>query len=120
MSNEDALGMVRTKLCAAAMEFKGSGDAGSVETLCRRAVEYAQEREKLRPRVGPSAQTKEAHGMTLPFGRAKGVKLAEADTRDLRWTAGVVRESIDDPAKERWRAQNVELLEAIDRELATR
>lgn len=120
MTTDDALGLVRTKLAAAALEFKGSGDVGSLEALCRAAVEYGAEREKLRPKVGPSAQTREAHGTTLPFGRSKGVKLAEADTRDLRWTAGVLRESIADAAKERWRAANVELLEAIERELETR
>lgn len=58
--------------------------------------------------------------MTLPFGRSKGVKLAEADTRDLRWTAGVLRESIDDEAKAKWRDDNEALLAAIERELQTR
>ena len=43
--------------------------------------------------------------------------MSEADDKDLRWVAGAVRESLDDPAKERWRAKNAELLAAIEAEL---
>lgn len=59
-------------------------------------------------------------GKTIPFGRSKGMAIEEAETKDLSWVAGALRESIDDPKKERWRADNVELLSAIEAELEGR
>lgn len=47
-------------------------------------------------------------------------ELYEAETKDLRWVASALRESLEDPAKERWRAKNAELLEAIEAELGAR
>lgn len=55
---------------------------------------------------------------TVPFGRDKGKKLSEVN--DLSWLHRVVTENVNDPGKERWRAKNQELLDAIDAELARR
>lgn len=70
--------------------------------------------------TGPSQQTREAAGMTLPFGREKGVSIGQAGTENLRWMANAIAESLDDPDKQRFRAKNEDLLAAIQRELATR
>lgn len=59
-------------------------------------------------------------GAVLTFGNAKGQSVEEADTKDLKWAAGVLAENIEDPAKSQWRIKNVELLKAIDQELAER
>lgn len=59
-------------------------------------------------------------GQVVPFGRSKGTPIEEADTKDLQWLAGAMRESIADPAKEKWAPKNRELLDAIEHELETR
>lgn len=59
-------------------------------------------------------------GQVVPFGRSKGTPIEEADTKDLQWLAGAMRESIADPAKEKWAPKNRELLDAIETELETR
>jgi hypothetical protein len=59
-------------------------------------------------------------GQVVPFGRTKGTPIEEADTKDLQWLAGAMRESIADPAKERFAPKNRELLDAIEAELETR
>jgi hypothetical protein len=59
-------------------------------------------------------------GQVVPFGRSKGMPIEESDTKDLQWLAGAMRESIADPAKEKWAPKNRELLDAIEHELETR
>jgi hypothetical protein len=59
-------------------------------------------------------------GQVVPFGRTKGLPLEEAETKDLQWLAGAMRESIADPSKEQWAAKNRVLLDAIEAELETR
>lgn len=59
-------------------------------------------------------------GVLLPFGRSKGKRVADVETKDLRWYESVVAESVDNPKKERFRAQNVALLDAIRAELEDR
>lgn len=59
-------------------------------------------------------------GQVVPFGRTKGLPIEEAETKDLQWLAGAMRESIADPAKEKWAPKNRELLDAIEHELETR
>jgi hypothetical protein len=58
-------------------------------------------------------------GLTMPFGRSKGVPVEEADGSDLNWMANKIRTKTpsDDP---RWRAKDAQLLAAIDAELAGR
>ncbi len=58
--------------------------------------------------------------MRLPIGRSKGQSIGDAKTPDLRWVLGVVEESINDIAKERFRAENVKLRDAILAELEFR
>ena len=59
-------------------------------------------------------------GQVIPFGRSKGQAIEECDEKDLQWVAGAMRESIADPAKEKWAPKNRILLDAIEAELATR
>lgn len=58
--------------------------------------------------------------VVLPFGRSRGKRVADVETKDLRWYESVVAESVDDETKGRWRAQNVALLDAIRAELEER
>lgn len=59
-------------------------------------------------------------GQVVPFGRDKGTPIEEAETKSLQWLAGAMRESIADPAKERFAPKNRALLDAIEAELETR
>lgn len=59
-------------------------------------------------------------GLVIPFGRSKGTPIGDATTPDLEWVAGALRRSVDDPTKARWRAQNEELLAAVEHELERR
>lgn len=68
----------------------------------------------------PTTDRKAGPDLTLPFGRSKGQRIADADEKDLQWVAGCLRESIVDPAKERWAPANRTLLDAIETELETR
>lgn len=59
-------------------------------------------------------------GVVCPFGREKGVPIEEAKTDNLRWLVEALSNSIDDPQKARWRADNIKTLNAIEAELRTR
>lgn len=59
-------------------------------------------------------------GQVMPFGRSKGVPIEEVEASDLEWVLGRVRESVDDPEKQRWRVANAQLADALQKELATR
>lgn len=56
----------------------------------------------------------------IPFGRAKGGTVRDADDDDLEWVQGALAGMIEDPAKARFRADNIALWEAIDTELRRR
>lgn len=85
--------------------------------LSEAAQKYAKARWAAQTQKSPvPAKT----GHVIPFGNSKGTPLHEAETKDLRWVASALRESLDDPAKERWRGKNAELLEAIEAELEAR
>jgi hypothetical protein len=59
-------------------------------------------------------------GHVMPFGRGKNLPIEEAETKDLVWMSGVLREGLDDPSKERFRETNQALLTAIEAEISTR
>lgn len=59
-------------------------------------------------------------GLTIPFGNSKGKPIEEATPKDLEFIANALRQSIDDPAKGRWREANEKLLDGIEKELQTR
>lgn len=68
----------------------------------------------------PTTDRKADSDLTLPFGRSKGQRVSDADVKDLNWMAGCLRESLADPAKERFGPQNRALLDAIETELEAR
>jgi hypothetical protein len=56
----------------------------------------------------------------LPFGNEKGKAVSEASDDALRWILPKVQESVNDPARSRFQAQNKALAAAIEAELARR
>lgn len=56
----------------------------------------------------------------VPFGKSKGLTLDLVDAADLEWLAGAFRRLADDPEKARFRAKNLEALEAVQAEIAYR
>jgi hypothetical protein len=53
---------------------------------------------------------------TCPFGRNKGLPLAELSDRDLEWIGGALQESLDDPEKRVYARKNAADLENVRRE----
>lgn len=107
----------REELYAAAERFVAGGKAIDAQRgLCDAASAYDKERQAhFRPQ-----QTKEAAKFVIPFGRTKGTPIGDAETKDLTFIAGRLKEGLDDPDKARYRAKNEELIAAIERELETR
>ena len=100
-------------------------DRGRQRILCEAAKAYARAFDETArnppgapPSPSPSPSPSSASNMTVPFGRDKGKRLSEVD--DLSWLRRVVGKSVDDEAKQRFRAQNVALLDAIEAEIGRR
>lgn len=108
------------QLAAAAVNYAATRDMREAKAL-RDAAE-ADTRARWAERTGKGGESpKRGQGVVLmPFGKEKGVPINEADKRNVQWVRDRIAESIDEPGKERWRAQNVTLLEALDAELASR
>jgi hypothetical protein len=68
----------------------------------------------------PKATDTTASDATIPFGRSKGTRVVDAETKDLQWVAGALKQSLADPAKERFAPANRALLDAIEHELEGR
>lgn len=101
-----------------------AGDLGpTAKALADAADAYARARwarnsgsNGVKASTGPGALS----GVVVPFGRSKGTPIEQADTKDLRWVASALAQSIDNPEKARWRDENERTLAAIQRELGTR
>ncbi len=111
-----SLDSARDALAVAAKTHATINTVDTLQALCAAASAYHLER----VRAAPKAQTKEATTLTLPFGFEKGKPLNEAKTTSLKWVANAVREGLDNPDKANFRAANVALIEAIERELESR
>jgi hypothetical protein len=73
------------------------------------------------PHPPVAARPGERHDLPVaPFGKSKGIPLAEIDDAQLRWLAGALQTSVDDPSKATYRAKNSRDLESVRAELATR
>lgn len=107
----------RDELFDAAARYEGSPKTVEDQrALCDAASAYHKEREAhFKPK-----QNAEAAGLMIPFGRSKGTPIGEASKADLEWVLPKMREKLDDPAKQRYRAQDEKLIAAIERELGTR
>jgi hypothetical protein len=57
-------------------------------------------------------------GPLVRFGRDKGKRLSEV--ADLSWYRRAIAESVEDPSRERYRAQNEAHLDEVDAEIARR
>ncbi len=89
------------------------------EAICRAADAYAKAR--WAAVTGKSARRPSAKStVQIPFGREKGRSISDASTSGLKWVLDRVNESIDDPAKDRFREKNVELRDAVEAELESR
>jgi hypothetical protein len=115
-----------TKLVNASDEHANIRSKGAAQALSDAAKQWAEASGAPAPRPAASGAMKGTNGNTLrsgqvvPFGRTKGTPIEEAETKDLQWLAGAMRESIADPSKERFAPKNRELLDAIEHELETR
>lgn len=60
--------------------------------------------------------------MTFPFGKHKGLELSDPSVEFsyLAWFASVVKESIENPDKANWKAQNESLYQDLVLEMAAR
>lgn len=79
------------------------------------------------PSPGPTRQPAAAKpattvqdGVTVPFGKNKGQRLAEVSEDNLEWLKGAVSKSVDDPSKANFRDKNLQLLAAVEAELDLR
>lgn len=99
-----------------------AGDRGAAEKqrLADAADAYAKARWMSRSKSKPSTGKGALSGVVLPFGKEKGVAIEEAKRHNLEWVASAVRENIDDPQRATFRVKNIALLDAIEKELATR
>lgn len=68
---------------------------------------------------GSKSQTPHAE-REIPFGRARGKKLAEASEADLKWLRERMVASVADPEKAKYKADNEAWITAIDADLARR
>lgn len=68
----------------------------------------------------PRAKDTTTSDAVIPFGRSKGTRVVDAETKDLQWVAGALKQSLADPAKERFAPSNRALLDAIETELEER
>lgn len=59
-------------------------------------------------------------GMTVRFGRSKGMPIEELEQADLLWYIARAEESVEDPSRARFREQNMKDLETLQAELKTR
>lgn len=107
----------REVLFAAAEAFVSGGKTEERQReLCDAASKYHQERMA----HFKGQQNQEASKLVVPFGRTKGTPIGEAETKDLQWVLGKLKENLDAPAAQRYRAKNEELIAGIERELGTR
>lgn len=113
----NALESAWNALAEAAIAFGQLGTTDAGKALANAADAYAKARWSTKTQKRPESP---ASGMTVPFGRAKGRTIGEADTRDLQWVLKCVNDSIDDAAKQRWRESNERLANAIQHELELR
>lgn len=114
--------LAKAAAAAAKSDFMAAESRALSEAACAWAAQNGYTRvtgAPTPPVLGTNKRTLRS-GHVVPFGRSKGTPLEEAARPDLEWLEGAIQASVDDPEKERFRAKNVELLEAIRAELASR
>jgi hypothetical protein len=91
---------------AARREERRLKDAGTIPSRATATPASA-------PRSSPSGGSRPAPG-TYKFGRRKGELLNGSPPADLAWYANAIRESLDDPEKQKYRKYNVEHLAEVE------
>jgi len=75
---------------------------------------------KLERRAEFQSHEKDPGEMVVPFGRDKGKPITDVDDDALKWLAEAVKKSIADKDKEKWKAKNQAMLDALRAEYARR
>ena len=97
------------------------GEIKAVERLTAAAREYGRAYWASRTGSNGRSSNKPSTSTTvLKLGRSKGKTVGEASSDDLRWVSKFVGESLADPKKNHYRADNLKLIEAIEAELRNR
>lgn len=73
-----------------------------------------------KPQYSATASYGRKTGVIYPFGRSKGLDLAEVALDSLEYLLKATDESINDPSKSKWRERNIQQREAVVKELAYR
>lgn len=100
---------------ADADDFLESDPAEAAEDMPPNVIDHQEE-----PPPEERPRATRSDGPVFRFGRCKGELLSEAEERDVEWYVGALRNSVNDPDKARFRADNERELEAAERELARR
>ena len=133
MSNEKPWDVMRrtawASLCAA-IALPDTAYEATRKTISDAALTYARASgmkwSDTKPDTAPRRETTGARsavagdGFTFRFGSCKGKGLSDVDVKDLRFYERCAVASLDNPEKERFRANNERDLEAIRGELRRR
>lgn len=97
-----------TELAEAARAFAALGEAVPAQRLSDAAKAWA-----VWSRPAAPSRT-DGEEPVLGFGRNKGKRPSEVESKDLEWYAKVLQENVDNPEKARWRDANQALLDAVN------
>ncbi len=113
---------IRAELGSAAHNYATVKDLPSWERLCKAALAYGQASEPLKKEYQRKSRggddTERVH--LVPFGKDKGKALGDCNTKNLEWLHGIIQQSVTDPTKAKWKANNQRLAAAISAELEAR
>lgn len=107
---------------AADLFVRGGKQVEEQQRLCEAASAYHYARmEHFKATHAPKSDTNGSKAKyVIPFGETKGTPIGEAETKDLEYVVKKLREGLDEPDRQKWRARNEELITAIEVELGTR
>jgi hypothetical protein len=115
-------------LCEGALTYAMGDveDPKAQSALCQLADAFARARwatktgtAGTKPSTGRGARPKTSDTV-LRFSKSKGLRLAEAPSKDLHFVRDCCVESLDQPDKARFRQSNLDMIAAIDAELVYR
>lgn len=91
-------------------------DEEAVQDLKRKEQDEAPQQEAPKPKAKAKPAPK------LPFGRSKhkAINDPSVPVDDLKWMRDAIAAKLDDPSREKWKANDQALIQALDAELAAR